>query len=276
MACSVAILSVGTELLIGKIADTNAQWIARRVTSLSGSVKRILIIGDNLVDISKSVEDSVSLGPTLLIITGGLGPTFDDMTLQGLANAFNASLRLNPEAETMVREKYLKYEQETGRKIELTPERLKMATLPEGSRALRNPAGTAPGVLLQQGLTTIIALPGVPKEMMAIFEESVEPIVKKAVGNLSFYAESVNVFDIIESELAPWIEETMRQYPKVYIKSHPKAPEPRPLIELHFSTTSQTLEAAKEEVGNSVAKISGTILKHNGRIQEMSSQQLDH
>jgi molybdopterin-biosynthesis enzyme MoeA-like protein len=111
----------------------------------------------------------------------------------------------------MVRQKYLKYEQETGRKIELTPERLKMATLPEGSRVLRNPVGTAPGVLLQQKLTTVIALPGVPKEMMAIFEESVEPMVKKAVGNLSFYAESVNVFDIIESELAPWIEETMRQ-----------------------------------------------------------------
>ena len=273
MVCNVAILSVGTELLIGKIADTNAQWIARKVTSLSGSVNRILIIGDNLVDISKAVEDSVSLSPTLLIITGGLGPTFDDMTLQGLANTFNASLRLDPEAEAMVREKYLRYEQETGRKIELTPERLKMATLPEGSRALRNPAGTAPGVLLQKGLTTIITLPGVPKEMMAIFEESVEPMIKKAVGNLSYYAQSVNVFDIIESELAPWIEETMWQYPKVYIKSHPKAPEPRPLIELHFSTTSQTLEAAKEDVEKAIEKISGTILKNNGRVQEVSSHQ---
>ena len=121
--------------------------------------------------------------------------------------------------------------------------------------------------------TTIVALPGVPKEMMAIFEESVEPMIKQAVGNLSFYAESVNIFDIIESELAPWIEETMRQYPKVYIKSHPKAPEPRPLIELHFSTTSQTLEAAKEDVKNAIVKISETILKHNGRIQEISAQE---
>ena len=267
------ILSVGNELLIGKIADTNAQWIARKVTSLSGNVNRILIIGDNLADISKAVEDSLSQSPNMLIITGGLGPTFDDMTLQGIAKALNVPLRLDSEAETMVRERYLRYEQETGRSIALTPERLKMATLPEGGRALNNPAGTAPGVLLQQGLTTIIALPGVPIEMMAIFEESIEPLIKKAVGNLSFYAESLNIFDIIESELAPWIEETMRQYPKVYIKSHPKAPEPRPLIELHFSTTSQTLDAAKEDVEKAAEKISGIILKHNGRVQEISDQQ---
>ena len=269
MVCTIEILSVGTELLIGKIADTNAQWMARKVTGLSGNVKRILNIGDKLEDISTAVEDSFSRNPTLLIVTGGLGPTFDDMTLHGLALALKVPLRLDPEAEAMVRERYVRYERETGRKIDLTPERLKMATLPEGGRPVKNPVGTAPGVMLHHGPTTIIALPGVPVEMMAIFEESVEAIIKKAVGNLYFYAKSLNVFGIIESELAPWIEETMRENPKVYIKSHPKAPEPRPLIELHLSTTSPTLEAAKEEVDRSVAKISGMILGHYGNVQEI-------
>jgi molybdopterin-biosynthesis enzyme MoeA-like protein len=247
--------------------------MARKVTSLSGNVKRILDIGDNLEDISTAVGDSLSRNPTLLIVTGGLGPTFDDMTLQGLARALTVPLRLDPESEAMVREKYLRYEKEMGRTIDLTPERLKMATLPEGGRPIRNPVGTAPGVLLHHGSTTIIALPGVPKEMMAIFEESVEPIVKKAVGSLYFYAKSVNVFGIIESDLAPWIEETMRETPKVYIKSHPKAPEPRPLIELHLSTTSTTLETAKEDVDRATAKISGLILEHKGNVQDITGQQ---
>ncbi|MCJ7634224.1 hypothetical protein MUP77_17775, partial [Candidatus Bathyarchaeota archaeon] len=78
---------------------------------------------------------------------------------------------------------------------------------------------------------------------------------------------------IIESDLAPWIEETMRENPKIYIKSHPKAPEPSPLIELHLSTTSSTLEAAKEDVDRAVAKISGMILKHKGNVQEMPGQE---
>ncbi len=273
MVCTVEILSVGTELLIGKIADTNAQWMARKITSLSGNVKRILNVGDNLEDISKAAEDSFSRNPTLLIVTGGLGPTFDDMTLQGLARALKVPLKLDPEAEAMIRERYLRYEKETGHKIDLTPERLKMATLPEGGRPIRNPVGTAPGVLLHRGSTTIIALPGVPKEMMAIFEESVEKIMKKALGSLNFYAKSVNVFGIIESELAPWIEETMRENPKIYIKSHPKAPEPHPIIELHLSTTSPTLKRAKEEVDRAVTKISEMIFDHNGSVQEILGQQ---
>ena len=85
----------------------------------------------------------------------------------------------------MVRERYKRYEEETGRKIELTPERLKMATLPDGGKPIRNPAGTAPGVLLESGPTTIVVMPGVPKEMQTIFEDFVEPLIKKAAGNLT-------------------------------------------------------------------------------------------
>jgi molybdenum cofactor synthesis domain-containing protein len=272
LACTVEIISVGNELLIGKIANTNAQWMARKITSLSGNVRRIVDIGDDLQEISTAVKEALARRPTLLLITGGLGPTFDDMTLEGLAEAFNIPLRIDPEAERMVRARYERYEAETGRKIEMTPERLKMAKLPEGSRPIRNPAGTAPGVVLQHGSTTIVALPGVPREMEAIFEEFVEPMVKKAVGNLHFYAKSLEAIGVIESELAPLIEKTMRENPRVYIKSHPKAPEPRPLIELHFSTTSEHLELAEEEVEKAARMLTQLVVEHKGSIREVAEE----
>jgi len=273
LVCIVEIISVGNELLIGKIANTNAQWMARRITSLSGNVRRIVDIGDNLQEISTAVRDALAREPTLLLITGGLGPTFDDMTLEGLAQALNVPLKLDPEAEKMVRARYHKYEAETGRKIELTPERLKMATLPGGGHALRNPVGTAPGVILEQGPTTIIVLPGVPKELEAIFEESVEPIVKKDVGDVHFYARSLESTGVIESELAPLIEKTMRENPRVYIKSHPRAPEPRPLIELHFSTTSESTSIAEEDVDGAVKMLTRLIVEHKGNVKEIVGQE---
>jgi len=273
LACTVEIISVGNELLIGKIANTNAQWIARRIASLSGNVRRIVDIGDSLQEISAAVREALARKPTILLITGGLGPTFDDMTLEGLAEALNVPLKLEPEAERMVRARYERYEAETGRKIELTPERLKMAKLPEGGHPVKNPAGTAPGVVLERESTTIVALPGVPREMQAIFEEFVVPMVKKAVGDLHFYAKSLEATGVIESELAPLIEKTMREHPRVYIKSHPKAPEPRPLIELHISTTSESMETAVDDVEEAARMLIQLVLEHEGNIQELVEQE---
>jgi molybdenum cofactor synthesis domain-containing protein len=273
VVCIVEIISVGNELLIGKIANTNAQWLARRITTLSGNIRRIIDIGDSLKEISTAVRECLARRPTLLILTGGLGPTFDDMTLQGLGLALDVPLRLDTEAEKMVRARYKRYELQTGRRIELTPERLKMATVPEGGRPVENTAGTAPGVIFQQGVTIIVALPGVPEEMQAIFEESVEPIVKKAAGALYFHARSLESVGVIESELAPLIEKTMLENPRVYIKSHPKAPEPRPLMELYFSTTSTNPVTASEDVDRAAKMLTQLITEHKGDVSEVDKQQ---
>ena len=273
MVCIVEIISVGNELLIGKIANTNAQWLARRITTLSGSIRRIIDVGDNLEEISAVVRESLARRPRLLILTGGLGPTFDDMTLQGLALALVVPLRLDAEAEKMVRARYRNYELETGRRIELTPERLKMATLPAGGRPVKNTVGTAPGVIFQQGVTSIVAMPGVPKEMQVIFEESIEPIVKNAAGAMYFHARSLESVGVIESELAPLIEKTMRENPRVYIKSHPKAPEPRPLLELHFSTTSTNPVTAREDVDRAANMLTQLITEHMGSVSQVDEQQ---
>ena len=104
LSCIVEILSVGNELLLGNTVNTNASWIAAQVTSVGGSVMRITMVGDNLRDISRAANESLSRRPDVLITTGGIGPTFDDMTLKGVARALGLRIKLNKKAAVMIQE----------------------------------------------------------------------------------------------------------------------------------------------------------------------------
>jgi nicotinamide-nucleotide amidase len=147
---NVELISIGNELLIGKILNTNAHWLAKRITSLGLSVRRITVVGDDLDEISSAIRETIQRRPAFIITTGGLGPTFDDKTLEGVARAIGRELKENKEALEMIKKKYEQYVAEGRmRKLELTPYRVKMATLPEGSKPLPNPVGTAPGVLVE-------------------------------------------------------------------------------------------------------------------------------
>jgi len=268
MSSFVEIICVGNELLIGKTLNTNVQWLAKRITSLGLKVKRITTIGDETEEIARVLIEAMKRKPSLIITTGGLGPTFDDKTLSGVAVALGCELKVNEEALRMVKEKYQKYAKE-GRveKAELTPQRVKMATLPEGAKPLPNPVGTAPGVLIEKSGLTIVSLPGVPSEMKAIFEESLIPILQKLAGDATYYEASIEVRGIVESEIAPLIDEVMHENPYVYIKSHPKGAEKVSRIELHFSTTAKDSNVAKERVGKAIIQLSELIRRKGGKIR---------
>lgn len=264
----VELICIGNELLIGKILNTNAYWLAKRITSLGLSIRRITIVGDDLDEIASAVKESIQRRPIFIITTGGLGPTFDDKTLEGVAKAIDSELEENKEALEMIRRKYEQYVAE-GRieKFEMTQHRLKMAKLPKGAKPLPNPVGTAPGVLVEYGGITMIMLPGVPQEMMAIFDESIEPLMRKAAGNLAFYEASLDVRGVPESDLAPLIEQVMRENPYVYIKSHPKISERSHHIELHISTTSDNPNVARQRIERTIVQISSLIHDRGGKIQ---------
>lgn len=268
----VELICIGNELLIGKTLNTNAQWLTKRITSLGLKVRRITTVADDLEEISSAIKEALQRKTRFVITTGGLGPTFDDKTLEGIAKALNLELKVNNEALKMIEEKYEQYVKE-GRmeKAELTPYRVKMATLPKGAKPLPNSIGTAPGMLLEVDNTTIIALPGVPSEMKAIFEESVLPILRKEAGNMVFYEASLEVLGIVESEIAPIIDEVMHDNPYVYIKSHVKGEEKTAKIELHFSTTSKNAETAKNRVGRAIIQISEMIRKKGGKIRPLKT-----
>ena len=270
MTHHIEILSIGNELLIGKITNTNAQWLAKRVTNLGLTVNRITVGSDDVTEISNLIKEVLGRKPRAIITTGGLGPTFDDKTLEGIAKALDQPLKVNPEARKMIEEKYKQYLKE-GRieeEIELTPPRIKMATMPQNAKPLHNPIGTAPGVLIEQDGTKIIALPGVPPEMEAIFDESVEPILKKMAGNVVFYETSLGADGVMESDLAPLIDKTMHDNPYIYIKSHPgHRGEGRPHLELHFSTTAQNSETAKNRIAKALLQMTELVQAKGGKIK---------
>jgi len=268
----VELVCIGNELLIGKIANTNAQWLAKRIMSLGLQVTRITVVGDNVQEIAAALRESLRRGPTFIITTGGLGPTFDDKTLEGVAAALNLDLDEDKEALKMIVERYKRYVAE-GRmeKFELTPHRLKMARLPKGARPIYNPVGTAPGVLVEDEGTRLIMLPGVPQEMKAIFDESVAPLVRGVAGDLTFYEASIEVRGVPESELAPVIENVMHDNPYTYIKSHPKVSEQTPYLELHLSTTSKDANLARQSVTKTLAQISEIIQNKGGKIRPVEA-----
>jgi len=267
MTREMEIICIGNELLIGKTLNTNAQWLGKQATALGITVKQITVVADDVNEIANAVRETLRRKPQFMITTGGLGPTFDDKTLEGIAEALNRKLEINEKALKMVREKYEAYAMEKGTEtVELTPPRIKMATLPEKAEPIPNPVGTAPGIRADLEKTMLIALPGVPSEMKAIFHETVEGLLKQASDKSVFYEKSIYADDIMESSLAPLIDKVMQDNPGVYIKSHPRGGENMPHIEIHVSIASKEGERPEERLQKAVTQLSSVIGKIGGKV----------
>lgn len=165
------ILAQGDELLTGQTVDTNSNWLAGRLWGLGVSVRRVISAPDVLDDIVAVLREAAGLGE-IVICTGGLGPTTDDLTAEAAALAFDRPLVENAEALAQVEARYAAW----GRKMQ--PSARKQALLPERCRVVENRWGTAPAFALDQGQTTLWFLPGVPREMKPLFESAIEPEIR--------------------------------------------------------------------------------------------------
>lgn len=270
MSCTVEILSIGNELLLGNTINTNASWIAAQVTRFGGKVTRITTVADNLVEISRSISEALRRKPNFLITTGGIGPTFDDMTLKGVAKALRLRLALNRGAVEMIRAHYLR--RFPGRRITLTKPRLKMAIIPFTSVPVINQVGTAPAVRLTVRGTEIFCLPGVPSEAKAIFRGTISKAVKAQANGMIFVEKWVRVQGVMESTLAPLVDRVMRRWPRVYLKSHPRGIEAsgRPRIELHFSTSSTSPLKATRSVFGAVKDVTRQLKAYRARVTPLA------
>lgn len=267
MTADVEIVCIGNELLIGKVVNTNASWIGKRVTELGLTVKRVTTCADDLQEIAAVIREVLSRKPKFVITTGGLGPTFDDKTLQGIAIALQKKWVVNAEAFKMVQNKYLEYSKTRSLEVaDMTAPRVKMATFPEGAKPLFNPVGTAPGMQANVEDTVLFALPGVPKEMEAIFELSVAPLLRRVSENNGFYQKSLYVDGIMESVLAPLIDKVMQDNAGLYIKSHPKGMENKPHMELHFSILGKETDKPEELLKKATAQMIQLIQEKGGKI----------
>ncbi|MBE3113550.1 MAG: competence/damage-inducible protein A [Actinobacteria bacterium] len=166
------IISIGSEILRGQITDTNANFIAQKLAELSIDLNYISAVGDNQKMLLSLLKKAFCRSD-LIITTGGLGPTEDDITYQVIAKTLHLKLIKSPEAE-----KNLKRILHTI-KIKLSPSNLKQAYLPEGAKVITNKYGTAPAMILEKDNKIICSFPGVPYEMKKLIEENLIPYLKE-------------------------------------------------------------------------------------------------
>jgi len=214
------IIAIGNELLLGDVLDTNTNWLCKRITGVGGQVTRVAMVRDEIEAIAAEMRAALKRNPDLIITTGGLGPTGDDITLQGVAEATGRPLELHAEALALVKATY----EELTRKgyladATLTEARKKMAYLPQDATALSNPVGAAPASVLQVGGTTLVSLPGVPEELKGIYQETLPPILKAIFGDSYYQEKAIIALCGDESSLAPILAEVVEDHPEVYIKS---------------------------------------------------------
>jgi len=216
------IITVGNEVLSGRVLDRNSHWISGMLSKKGFEITHRSAVKDDLDAISKEIKHSLKSFPSLLIITGGLGPTFDDKTSEALSLALKRKHAIHKDALAQVRKSYRKFfEAGAVSSKALTPERKKMAFMPLGGIPLPNNVGTAPGIFIRQRKTTIILLPGVPKEMKDIMVNSVLPLLNENTSGAVLVEKTIFTLFRDESKLAPLIERAMRKIPRVYIKSSP-------------------------------------------------------
>ena len=259
----VELLMIGNEILIGKTQDTNSNYLAKRITKYGHILRRITTIGDDLDEISNTLREIISHQPDLVIISGGLGPTFDDMTLQGVGLALNREIKLNQDAYNSIKKAYDQAYKRGILKLEgMTKERKKMAYLPEGSTPLPNRRGTAPGVKISEGNVLIFCLPGVPMEMKSMFQTIVLPILKEKRGK--FIEKNFTFTGIGESRIAPYVSETEEKFAKLWIKTHPRLGEYG--AEIEVSITAFNVENGEELADKALNEIKKIVLNLKGKI----------
>lgn len=234
----VGILVIGNEVLDGITLDTNSNWLARRLIHLGAKIKTRITVRDDISAISWALHHLIELGSDVIFISGGLGPTYDDMTLQGIVHALDMELELNLQALAIVERQYQwLYEKGLVATPEINEPRRKMAKLPKGAIPLDNRVGGAPGVRIKRKNVLIFALPGVPAELKSIYEAEIEQFLLKKRSR--FYSEVVTDREVKdESMIAPLIDQLMNQFPNLWVKSLPPAYGTSNKIRFWFSLSS--------------------------------------
>lgn len=252
----IELITFGNELLIGEIVNTNSNWLAKELTILGGRVTRITTGSDALEDLKTVFQESFSREPKIIISTGGLGPTWDDKTLEGLALAVEDEVIRNDEAYAYIKKKYEEF------KIEISKAGEKMAYFPVNGKPLLNSVGTAPGCYyFYKEKIHVFSLPGVPKEMKGMFEQHVKPFIKERFTE-TFFQQKFEIHNMYESKLAAITSRLTKEYPAIYIKSHPNKPG---LILMHITAygddkTGKLLVEVVEKLKQEITTIGGEIV----------------
>jgi len=196
------VLAVGTELLLGQIANTNARWMSEALAAIGVDVLHHQVVGDNLDRIVDAMRLSAGRAD-VVIVTGGLGPTQDDITRDALGVLMDAPMVRHPELEVLLREKFRSF----GRR-DMPESNLRQADVPEGARYITPSRGTAPGLVAElPGGARIYAVPGVPEEMVEMMEGTILPELASEAGEAVVRSQVLRCAGIGESALAERVDD---------------------------------------------------------------------
>lgn len=238
------IVCLGNELLIGVTTNTNATFIGEKLTKLGIEVRRITCIRD---DLNLAVEYFLELfkrNPDIIIVSGGLGPTYDDIQMEVLSKATNIELVKSSKALEQIEKYYV------SRNLALTEERIKMAYLPSNAIIYDNKVGSAPGCYFEYDGMNIYCLPGVPTEMKDIMNRHVLPSLKE-MNHEELFEKKFQIFSCVESQLAPYINDLKKEFMNLYVKSHPAYKDKQGIV-IHISGIG---DGAKSQVEEAISKL---------------------
>ena len=204
MKKAAVIISVGNELLSGLVLDTNAAFLSRRLLALGILTETFCTVGDKVEAIAEALGWASGMAD-IVLVTGGLGPTDDDVTRQGIAEFMGVELQLSDRLLRRISEFF------TQRGLKMTQSNKAQAYLPLGAKPILNDAGTAPGIMAEYEGKTIIALPGVPSEMERMFDESVADELKDFAAGQVVLSGKVMCYGTGESAIADMLGDLMRR-----------------------------------------------------------------
>jgi nicotinamide-nucleotide amidase len=213
------IITIGNELITGIQVDTNGPYLAQRLLSQGILVQRIISVGDEAQEIAHALKDSIERSD-LVIMTGGLGPTRDDITTEVATKILGKKLVLYPEALDHINKMLGSYN------VPTTEGQKKQAYFPEGAEIIPNPKGTAPGFLIKEGETLLAFLPGVPRELETMVEETILPRLENEWKRETYFqSRTLRLFGISESKVDDLLKDIFKNQKEVTLAFLPLFPE---------------------------------------------------
>ncbi len=247
-----AILSQGDEVVTGQIADTNAAWLSERLTELGFQLVQHLAVGDRLADIVRAFQSSIEVAD-LVVCTGGLGPTDDDLTTQAVAAAFDRPLEFDEIAMQQIEALFARFQRH------MPDINRRQAWLPRGTTRLDNSWGTAPGFAFHQGSSLLACFPGVPREMKPMFSERLVPLLRAQFPIQPGHLVTLRTVGISESEIQARVGRF--EHPKAVFGTRTVLPENQVKLRVTADSSAEERHAVAtsvaDKLGSSVFAIEG-------------------
>ena len=244
------ILCVGTEILLGDIVNTNAVFLAQELARMGISVYHQSVVGDNSQRLKSCLQHSLEQSD-LVITTGGLGPTYDDLTKETVADLFGLEMELNEESMRDIRAYFEKLNRP------MTDNNIKQAMMPKGAIILKNENGTAPGLIVEGKGKAVVLLPGPPREMKPMFLHGVLPYLSRYIQG-TFVSHNIHVFGIGEAQVESMLRDRMEALTNPTIAPYAKEGE----MLLRITAGAETPEKADAMISPLIEEICGLLGEH--------------